>query len=396
MLRIRLLLLILVSLIYISGCGESTDESKLAACKDSAIYYDDCGSGTESDPYLICNADQLVHLSTQCSSSATSSCRRYYKLESDIDMSGVEFHPIGGSYSSGGNYPSERIFDGVFDGNNKTIRNLTISEGTLNNYIGLFSYSVGIIKKLKLDNANISGGRIVGAVSGYLNGGVGHDKMFEKIVSTNASVSGTEYVGGLVGIGLAPNTISELYSSGNVIGTDEVGGLLGSLGSSTFENNSSSSKVKGDNNVGGLIGRLGTSDPTIIIKINTSFSTGNVTVLGTDGGGLIGDVTNSTGSNGMISISNSFATGSVDCSGADCSGLLGSVNGSSTLLSNNFRHFDHASDTSDSDPNHEDGEYNVNLNSFFHLNIGLLEHFDSNVWTISSGTFPILKSSQED
>ena len=45
------------------------------------------GSGTESNPYLVSSASDINNIHNDLSG--------YYRLTCDIDMSGVEFEPIG-------------------------------------------------------------------------------------------------------------------------------------------------------------------------------------------------------------------------------------------------------------------------------------------------------------
>ena len=83
------------------------------------------GSGTEKDPYLIANADQLAYLGEVVSAGNGSG---YYKLTSDINMGGenvvdengkLKFYPIG--YGEKGH---RGTFTGIFDGAGHTVSNI--------------------------------------------------------------------------------------------------------------------------------------------------------------------------------------------------------------------------------------------------------------------------------
>jgi len=83
------------------------------------------GSGTASDPYLICTATQLDLIDQNASNMPMS-----FKLMADIDLSSFtsnSFHMIGTGIA----------FSGAFDGNGKTIRNLVYSNATGQHYRGL-------------------------------------------------------------------------------------------------------------------------------------------------------------------------------------------------------------------------------------------------------------------
>ena len=76
------------SICYGCGPGEKTQDQINYERSLSAKLCTEYGSGTPEDPYLIYNSDQLVHLSTQCSSSIQSACINSFRLETDIEMSG--------------------------------------------------------------------------------------------------------------------------------------------------------------------------------------------------------------------------------------------------------------------------------------------------------------------
>ena len=89
---------------------------------------------------------------------------KYFKLDSDIDMSSVEnFTPIGNTVSNS--------FKGNFNGQGNTIRHLTITQ-TGGALVGLFGYLNGensypVVSNLTLDGANISAGEYVGGIVGH-------------------------------------------------------------------------------------------------------------------------------------------------------------------------------------------------------------------------------------
>ena len=112
------------------------------------------GEGTAENPYQIENTRQLCRLSEESNwlGPRVSYLEAHYKLMNDLDMDGISFRPIS-DRSASENYR----FLGTFDGNNKVISNLTISEGT--NSTGLFgSLNGATIKNVILKNvtANVT------------------------------------------------------------------------------------------------------------------------------------------------------------------------------------------------------------------------------------------------
>ena len=225
------------------------------------------GSGTEEAPWIIATADDL-----QLVASGTFFWDKHYRLAADIDLSEM-------TYSTGLiGYDIDNNFAGVFDGNKFVISNLTI-EGNSN--LGLFSFlgKDGIITNLGLENIYISGtDSIIGGLCGY-----NYDGTITNCYSTG-SVLGSENstaIGGLCGKNYG--TISKCYSTSSVSGNDFLGGLCG-INYDIIINCYSTGSVSGDKNcryVGGLCGinRL---------DLINCFSTGIVTGS-SDIGGILGD-----------------------------------------------------------------------------------------------------------
>ena len=80
------------------------------------------GDGTAANPYLIENVEQL--------NAVRNFLGDHFKLTSDIDLTGVNWQPIGTS--------SSNAYKGTFDGNGHTIKNLTIN--STQSLVGLFGY----------------------------------------------------------------------------------------------------------------------------------------------------------------------------------------------------------------------------------------------------------------
>ena len=126
------------------------------------------GMGTKNNPYLIETAEQLARIS--CLFRFGGGSDLYFKLTSDIDLSGHNWNPIGAgddinslknaSYADG-----KRFFFGNIDGNGHKISNMTIK--STGDYIGFISKCEdSVIKNLNFENANVSGNLYVGVIAG--------------------------------------------------------------------------------------------------------------------------------------------------------------------------------------------------------------------------------------
>jgi len=115
------------------------------------------------------------------------------KLMADIDLAGIEWTPIGTLNASDGN--GNPSFNGTFDGNGKTIKNLYINLPD-KNAVGFFAsnavYKDAVIKNVTFENANVTGHKWVGVVQGYTYGSV------INCTVKNSTVMATGYRGGAV------------------------------------------------------------------------------------------------------------------------------------------------------------------------------------------------------
>jgi len=194
----------------------------------------------------------------------------YTELASPTANQGKGWQPIGT-----GNSP----FVGTFDGQGYEIRDLFINRPD-EDFVGLFGIvdEGGHIEDIGVVNADVTGGyEYVGGLLGANVGTVSNSY-------SSGSVTGEEFVGGLMGFNGEAGTVSNSYSSGSVTGSYGVGGLLGA-NVGTVSNSYSSGSVTGENGAGGLLGFNGEAG-----TVSNSYSTGSVTGYEYVGGLLGGNV----------------------------------------------------------------------------------------------------------
>src|SRR3989344_7437677 len=260
----------------------------------------------------------------------------HYCQMNDIDLTNYSLEPIGVGYMN--------FFNGVYDGNNYSIRNFRYSVPFAHE-VGIFGTSYGLIKNLYVSNATIidayydvgilvgenfgvimnshASGKMIGNAEergGLWGGLVGANQQGGNISTSSANVTMVSMVGnigGLVGFsGAYTNLVdSHSYSTISTILTSggPVGGLVGGIGPfGNVINSYSISIIQGRSVVGGLVG--------FVVKstILNSYSHSNISG-GSILGGLIGDVSSG-------NITNSFSTGVIR-GGIIIGGLAGIASG---------------------------------------------------------------------
>ncbi len=148
------------------------------------------GNGTAESPYQIATVEDLTALATSVNSGQNYE-GKYFQLSDNIDLVGTSWSPIGGK---------DHPFKGTFDGNDKTVSNLTINNQDLK-YAGLFGslHTPGVLKNIKINNVSITAKAQVGALAGAAYTGTVSDCH----VTGDISINGNYKVGGLAGEGYA-------------------------------------------------------------------------------------------------------------------------------------------------------------------------------------------------
>ncbi|MBQ9014530.1 MAG: FMN-binding protein [Firmicutes bacterium] len=167
------------------GIKNAVDQARMRAQgissdPDASIFAG--GDGTAENPFLIKTANQMVAFAGSLSDLITYE-GYYITLSGDIDLSGIDWNPIGGQLY---------LFGGDFDGNGHAIKGLTMGSAAApktdgftedENHVGLFGKlgETAVIENLNIDNLyiNVDSKKLmdVGAVAGETQssstGGIG-------------------------------------------------------------------------------------------------------------------------------------------------------------------------------------------------------------------------------
>lgn len=191
--------------------GEYTYTVSLTAAKDPGYTIEGNGS------YTVTSADGLMHVADLVNGGKTDI---NITLDKNIDLTGKDWTPIGTDY--------DNSYKGTFDGGGHTITGLTFT--TNDEYAGLFGWlnRAGTVKNVVMEGVQITSNQIYG---GSIGGVVGCGWGTIENCSVSGSVSGTVYVGGVVGVQIG-GSITGCSSSATVKGTVDVGGVAGQTNSS--------------------------------------------------------------------------------------------------------------------------------------------------------------------
>jgi len=191
--------------------GEYTYIVSLAAAKDLGYTIESDGS------YTVTSADGLMNIAELVNGGKSDI---NITLDTDIDLTGKDWTPIGTDY--------DNSYKGTFDGGGHTITGLTFT--TNDEYAGLFGWlnRAGTVKNVVMEGVQITCNQIYG---GSIGGVVGSSWGTIENCSVSGSVSGTVYVGGVVGVQIG-GSITGCSSSATVKGMVDVGGVAGQTNSS--------------------------------------------------------------------------------------------------------------------------------------------------------------------
>ena len=265
------------------------------------------GNGDVLRPYKICNEWQLnqigeIHATVEDFSQSS------FKLMNDLDMNVTDFNALlrpecAGMGQKLGNHhnlnPLSKIttgdcttlnsvpgleYEGVFNGNGKTIKNGRIFAKDVGyvGFVGILANG-GVIKNLTFKNLEVRGHNTVGGVAGMM----GPNTIISNVKIFGGDVESSMGVGGITsGSGLNSLVSDVEVRDMRIHGKSEVGGLIGSH-SGVLEKSMFRGDIKQhenmDANIGGLVG---INQPGA--EIRNSFSEGTIETSLRKVGGIVG------------------------------------------------------------------------------------------------------------
>ncbi|MDF2843840.1 MAG: hypothetical protein K0R00_2266 [Herbinix sp.] len=156
------------------------------------------GNGSKNKPYLVSTKEQLINVGKYN--------RKYFKQIKDIDFDYTSITPL---------YSTDLPFNGVYNGGNYKILNLTLTQPN-DNYVALFASvgAAGKIQNVVVENCMITGKNFVGGLVG-LNSGMLIYCEVNGTITANCKIQDEDVsIGGICGEN--NGNINSCKSSGNL------------------------------------------------------------------------------------------------------------------------------------------------------------------------------------
>lgn len=308
------------------------------------------GSGTETDPYLLYTAQDMVAMNSLLKADKTT----YFKMMADIDMAGINW--VGGNQDS----PYKQHID--FNGDSHTIKNLTFD--TAGKYPGLVGVLSGRVANVTFEDPRVTSTKNAGVVCGFAGTSGTNPAIVENVIITGAVVTqnGSSHTGLVFGhsniascgftnitaagiinqngigdsgfIGGAQNiaaTFTNCHASGTLTiksdlsaadGAQNIcsGGIQGYDAGSEYEGCTFNGTINGGRLCGGIVGY------NKVAGISISDCHASATITSVKIGGALGEVAG--GIVGWVesgNVSKCSFEGSVTASGKEVGGIVGHV-----------------------------------------------------------------------
>ena len=275
---------------FIIGGTFSSDPSDYVALGYNAELDSGKYVVSSTSDIIIKSANQLMQFAASVNS-GNDYAGETITLNRDIDLNNEEWTPIG---QKAGNK-----FAGVFDGNNKTISGLFITENNIavtdtafDKYVGLFgAIAGGTVKNLTI-SGSVTGKNAAGIVARMESGTIENCESNVTVVGTNAGKAG-----GIVCLTNTGNcTIKNCINNGNVSGVTigGVGGIAAYVNdNTTISNCTNNAKIGSDTDKysGGIAGYVTTANGNYKnISIENCTNKKSVTAY-QEAGGIVGIIT---------------------------------------------------------------------------------------------------------
>lgn len=226
------------------------------------------GEGTEASPYMVKTPADFKWIALKSAEGETFS-GKYFKLANDVDFSSEKVvYTIGGT--------NETVFDAVFDGDSKTIKNIN---GNFNGskYSGLFGLTgtKSQLKNINLTNVRVkTSGKNAGGLVAYSKGKI------ENCHATGRIEAKSYEVGGIAGY--AEAEIKNCSFDGVIIGGKDCGGVAGYAGAPVTNCHANVqmqltydiTDPYGSHDAGGVVGIIKGKNSSNIITISDCYASG--------------------------------------------------------------------------------------------------------------------------
>lgn len=284
------------------------------------------GKGTQDEPYLIKDAEDLIEFARRVNDNdpineKEGELNAWAELKKDIDLENTSWTPIAYNY--------EHPYSGTFDGNNHTISGLSINNSSTNyGYFGLFGAvgEGGTVTNLTVEGSitvnsgsNVRAGGVVASNDGDVS-----NCTSEVAITVEANIA---YIGGIIGSNAG--NVSNCTNKTDITATANtayIGGVIGFNGGS-LTNCSNSGAVEGTGQtangayVGGIVGSNSHTE-IVMGSVKNCYNTGTVTATGSNA--VAGGVT---GVN-LNTVNSCYNTGAV--TGTTAGGVVGANSYGST------------------------------------------------------------------
>lgn len=230
--------------------GSKTFSFRIINGEDLDGYVFETGTDETGKYYVIASEGELQTLAAYVNSGHNASGKRF-KQTANITL--TKEHTVIGTNSS-------YSFNGIFDGDNKTISGLVINNPGGENQ-GLFGYTSGAtIKNVVLDNCDITAKKWVGGIVGYANNSTITYCTVSGALKIAAGVAGYD-MGGIAGYssGSLTHCVNTASITGNGTNSKCLGGIAGYNSNGISDNFNAGAVTGATGYVGSIVGQKGGS-----------------------------------------------------------------------------------------------------------------------------------------
>ena len=238
-----------------------------------------------------------------------------------IKICSVGGNAIQSANSTVGGFAGYVYGDATLESNSTSIQ-LGDSDHKLATNIGGFAGQV--IASANISSCTASGhvyssGSSVGGFAGNVSAGT-----FNSCSASGNIAAGGNQIGGFAGQVVGAASFTSCHTAGSVTAAgNNVGGLLGKTTAATISKCSATGNVSGSKYVGGIVGIVSPANDITISISECYYSTGTVSASDTYVGGIVG-ITYQGGDSGKLDVQNCYVSGNVSSTNQWAGGILGS------------------------------------------------------------------------